>query len=318
VPAPITGAHVLARVDGSESHTCALEAGGKAWCWGLNSHGSLGTTPPVDPNGSPDPVAVDGDLAFAAISTGYDTTCATTADNHGYCWGMGASGVTGVGDYEDRDAPTLVAGNLLWKSIKSGLWHSCGLTTAGAAYCWGENEFGQLGTGVEGDGTNAPVEVIGGHVFTQIDVRASHTCALEASGAVWCWGRNETGAVGDGSVSHGAPTPVKVDTDVPFVQIVTGIWHSCGRTGAGDVWCWGLNDSGQLGDLTIESSPTPVPVAGGLHFAEISAGGFHNCGTTTDGKAYCWGENGDGELGDGGGGVGTMSPVPWPIVPPER
>jgi alpha-tubulin suppressor-like RCC1 family protein len=318
VPAPITGEHALGRVDGSESHTCALEAGGKAWCWGLNSHGSLGTVPAIDPNGSPDPVAVDGGLVFRSLSTGYDTTCGVTSDDHGYCWGYGAYGATGTGTFEDSAAPEAVAGDHAWKQIVSGLWHSCGITTAGVAYCWGSNEFGQLGVGGEDlDGHHTPVAVSGAHVFTQIDTQASHTCGVDPSGVVWCWGRNETGAVGNGTVSHGATLPVKVDADDPFVRVTTGVWHTCAITGAGEAWCWGLNDSGQLGDLTLDSSSQPVLVAGELAFASISMGGFHSCGLTGDGKAYCWGENGDGELGDGGGGQGTMSPVPWPVVAPE-
>src|SRR5438128_10135179 len=85
--------------------------------------------------------------------------------------------------------------------------------------------------------------------------------------------------------------PVAVSGGLGFSVIGTGGWHTCGLTSAGTAYCWGLNDSGQLGDGSTANSATPVAVAGGLTFSGLGTGmdGRHTCGLTSTGAAYCWG-----------------------------
>ena len=73
--------------------------------------------------------------------------------------------------------------------------------------------------------------------------------------------------------------------------LALGSSHTCGRTGAGEVYCWGLNSFGQLGDGTEQPRATPTKVAGGIVFRSITAGAFQTCGATAGGEAYCWGKN---------------------------
>jgi hypothetical protein len=94
-----------------------------------------------------------------------------------------------------------------------------------------------------------------------------------------------------------------------YVQVSAGEGHSCGLTTGGDVFCWGQNVDGQLGDGSNNSSNIPVLVTGGHEFASMSTGSFHTCGVTTAGEAYCWGENIDGQLGDN-----SNSPTNVPVV----
>jgi alpha-tubulin suppressor-like RCC1 family protein len=84
-----------------------------------------------------------------------------------------------------------------------------------------------------------------------------------------------------------------------FLQVSTGLFHTCGVTADHRAFCWGQNGDGQLGDGTTDNDSTPVAVAGGLHFLQISAGVTHSCGVTTDNRAYCWGRNLSGRLGNG-------------------
>src|SRR5690606_946177 len=121
------------------------------------------------------------------------------------------------------------------------------------------------------------------------------------------------GAPGDGGRAAGAPDP-----EAP-VQIAAGYQHSCARCGDGRITCWGLNDSGQLGDhqeSDPERSPVPVAVleeAGGdpLRGAiEVATGFLHTCARKLDGTVWCWGADGSGQLGDGGELAGSLAPVP--------
>jgi alpha-tubulin suppressor-like RCC1 family protein len=86
---------------------------------------------------------------------------------------------------------------------------------------------------------------------------------------------------------------------VAFTSVSAGYDHTCGVTAAGDAYCWGTNEHGQLGDGSTTNQLSPVLVSGGLSFIQVSAGLHYTCGLTAEGAAYCWGRNGIGQLGDG-------------------
>jgi len=137
-------------------------------------------------------------------------------------------------------------------------------------------------------------------VLTLASVTAGdlHSCAVTTNGAAYCWGHNEYGQLGDGSlVSRAIPTAVA--GGLTFATVATWEFHSCGVTTAGAAYCWGDNVNGKLGDGTTTSSTVPVAVTGGLTFSAVATGWTHTCGLTVSGAAYCWGDNADGELGDG-------------------
>jgi alpha-tubulin suppressor-like RCC1 family protein len=175
------------------------------------------------------------------------------------------------------------------------------LATGGAAYCWGFGGYGPngypqylLGTG-NSNSSAVPVPVTGNHTFTALAVGYQHTCALDAAGAAWCWGRNAEGELGDSDqVDRASPIPVRGGHT--FVAITAGWFHTCGLLANGSAYCWGNNNDGELGTTANNCtsggwlcSDVPVPVAGGRQFAHIGAGAYHNCATTTPGDAYCWG-----------------------------
>jgi uncharacterized protein YjdB len=282
------------------AHTCALTAGGEAWCWGRGESGQLGIPVPVltcltDAGPFPcsaAPVAVGGGLAFTHIVGGGAHTCGLTSDGTAYC--MNASG-----------HPVPVATGLKFASIDAGAHHTCALTSNGAAYCWGRNDRGQLGDGTT-NGQNVPVAVVGNHTFQLIAAGGfsiGSTCALSSNGSAYCWGDNERGQLGLGIADMNAhPVPAPVSGTLTFAALTVGLGrHACGLTGTGAAYCWGENSFGALGDGSAVDRSTPVAVTGGHAFVQVMAGGFigHTCGLTSNGTAYCWGENSVGQVGDG-------------------
>ena len=141
------------------------------------------------------------------------------------------------------------------------MWHSCGLVSDGTAYCWGRNFFGALGTG---DTTShaSPTPVAGGLQFSSIAIAELSSCGLTQAGAAYCWGDNRDGQVGISPAPTAVSQPMAVEGGLTFVSLSAGGDHACGIANSGLVYCWGANESGQLGVTSPESSPTPVAVLG--------------------------------------------------------
>jgi alpha-tubulin suppressor-like RCC1 family protein len=97
-------------------------------------------------------------------------------------------------------------------------------------------------------------------------------------------------------LSDTAAVTVKV---VTFVSVSTGWPHSCGLTSEGEIYCWGANWDGALGNGTMESSAAPARVLSDEVFQYLEVGFFHSCAIAVGGAAYCWGEGSTGELGNG-------------------
>jgi alpha-tubulin suppressor-like RCC1 family protein len=127
----------------------------------------------------------------------------------------------------------------------------------------------------------------------------THTCALDAQGAAWCWGFNQYGSLGIGTTDNPVWTPTVVVGGLRFSSLTAGGLHTCGLTSAGTAWCWGAGESGQLGNGVLADQTSPTAVSGGLTFVQLSASGLATCGLTPAGTAYCWGRNNTGQLGDG-------------------
>jgi alpha-tubulin suppressor-like RCC1 family protein len=241
-------------------------------------------------------------LPFSQVSGGAFHNCGVTTAGQAYCWGGNTYGQLGNGTTSHTLAPVAVAGRLRFRHVSVGYDHTCGLTTEDRVYCWGLNMWGQVGDGTKGEDNwrTVPTAVTGGRRFRQVRAGWSHTCAITRSNVSFCWGYNGNGQLGDGTMTAaGRAAPVRVLGGLSWKQLSGGAEHTCGVTQADQVYCWGLNDKGQLGIGNTARRLQPVPVSGGRQFRQVDAGGFHTCAVTTANLAYCWGLNFRGALGDG-------------------
>ena len=124
----------------------------------------------------------------------------------------------------------------------------------------------------------------------------SHTCMIrEPDGSIWCWGRNNQGQLGNGSIVD-STLPVEVPGLSGARSVVAGREFTCALVGE-EVLCWGANDSGQLGDNSNTPSRDPIAVQGLTGATALAAGGEHTC-AIVGGGVQCWGDNEAGQLGD--------------------
>jgi alpha-tubulin suppressor-like RCC1 family protein len=287
----------ITKLEAGGWHTCAILSGVK--CWGDNSAGQLGTGANTQPSTPVDVVGLPGSVTDLAAGDGH--TCATTSAGGVKCWGLNEYGQLGNGDTSTSNVPVDVVGLASgMMAVTAGDSHTCALTSAGKVKCWGLNIDGQLGDGTSID-SSTPVNVNGlAASVIAIEAGSDHTCALISAGGVKCWGNNESGQLGDGTVD-GRLTPVDVLGLTSGVALVAaGGDHTCALTTAGGVKCWGANSSGQLGDSSGISSTVPVDVpglTGGV--TALAAGWGYTCAITNLGEVRCWGTNMQGQLGDG-------------------
>jgi alpha-tubulin suppressor-like RCC1 family protein len=184
--------------------------------------------------------------------------------------------------------------------------HACALTASGHVECWGSNVRGTLGDETQ-DPHSTPALVHGplpGQILgsvTALGVGAGHSCAVDAAGAVYCWGMNEFGQLGNGDgTDRLIATPVSTPTGFRFVDVAVGRYHVCALTRNGMVYCWGANDHDQLGNGTGLPSAVPVLVADIWHARTIGAGANHTCvvlSILSRRTSHCWGAS-DGSYGE--------------------
>ncbi len=285
------------------SHSCAIDIYGSAWCWGAGSSGKLGDNT-VENKIIPTAVVMPPGRTFVEISPGGEHTCATDQFGDAWCWGAGSSGQLGNGAAVQHITPYAVSmpTGKSFVSISSGAYHTCAIDQLSKIWCWGYNYYGALGDGTNSD-RFSPVAVIASSstIFTTLNCGDVNTCALVSNGSAWCWGHNNFGQLGDNTVvDKYTPTAVIMPLGRTFETIAPGNLHTCAIDNLGSAWCWGYNNSGQLGDNTLGNSRTPkaVVMPSGRTFGAIALGNGHTCAVDTVGSVWCWGKNSYGQLGD--------------------
>jgi alpha-tubulin suppressor-like RCC1 family protein len=290
VPIQVGGAlagKTITDIGGTANTSCAI-ATSKIYCWGSNTRGTIGIGT-ANSTSILVPTLVSATNTATTLSSSYVATMLSTsgsrsylmcalADSKAYCWGQNDIGSVGDGTTNNRYLPTKVVdtGVLSGKTITAisqdgyvdvpsgGYAHVCVVASA-KAYCWGDNGSGQLGDNSTTTRTS-PVAVVASGVLngkTVQDVRVGlrHSCARANSG-VYCWGNNSAGQVGDGTTTNRS-SPVAVSqtgglTSSNVISVGAGSNRGCAVISDGRTFCWGLNNTGQIGDgtTTNRSSPT--------------------------------------------------------------
>jgi alpha-tubulin suppressor-like RCC1 family protein/signal transduction histidine kinase len=312
-----TGLKQVTQIGTGDQHSCGVYDG-KAYCWGLNSSGQLGTGNTTT-SFVPVPVSTTGVLngkTIKSLAVGSTHTCAITTDGMMACWGGNNYGqlgnnATSAGATSSPVNVTL-SGALIGKTFESvaiGGFKTCAVASDGLAYCTGRNNVGQLGTG---NLTDARVltavstsGVLNGLTIKQISANTNDACAIASDNRAYCWGNNSSGQAGNNTITA-SNVPVAVDTStllngVNLVSIASGLAHTCAISADGIGYCWGI--ASYLGDGTATASRVPVAVDTSdallnKKLLSIQAGSNTTCAVASDNHAYCWGIGSSGQLGN--------------------
>lgn len=264
-----------------EINMCGLTNSNNVYCWGNNDFGQLGDGSSITSGFSfsniPAPLSMSGILSGKTIKkleTGVITNYVLASDDKVYAWGNGDGGELGNGILANSSSPVAVSmtGSLSGKTVKdlaAGTNAACLISSEDKIYCWGiasatitnqTNINVDLSTPTQVIDTNS---VLVGKQFNKMSIGNEHGCAIAKDNAVYCWGGNQYGQLGNGSFG-GSRAPVAVDL-TPLAgkipnDISVGGYHTCITTTDSSLFCWGMNEDNQLGITSPNKAiPTLIP-----------------------------------------------------------
>jgi len=225
------------------------------------------------------------------------------ADGTVWGWGANTYGQLGDGTTTSKLTPVQAFGLTDVTDVAAGFQHSLALKQDGTVWAWGINGNGQIGNSeVSNLGNTAnqttPQKIEGLTGVKAIAAGINHSFALTQDGAIWAWGYNDGGQLGDNTkVSVWKPKKVSPE-GVTFVAVSSGVNHSLALDDQKNVWAWGTNNHGQFGDGTYNSKGVPTKIADLTGVTAIEAGFGYSVVLKEDGTVWACGLNDGGQLGN--------------------
>jgi len=243
-----------------------------------------------------------------------------------YCWGHDVAYALGTGQHPARNAPKVAVSednNKDWRYVAGGQDHTCAIDVDQNLYCWGSNAHGKVAGPPQQTNVNFRFPNLVGQEqglrFESVSLGWYHSCGIDKTQKLWCWGSSEKGQLGLGYKGSTAfkTKPFEVTVTGPnkkWMTVAAGAQHTCAITEDELLFCWGANDLGQV-EAGLESAGVPKPQRikdkGAHRFKRVTTGLEHTCAITSgncdanatecddEGTLYCWGGNGYGQLGIG-------------------
>ena len=347
------------QISGGKDYTygfsLAVGSDGNAYAWGSNQYGQLGDGTTADratPVMVKKPAGVPTDFTYVQVAAGGYHSLAIGSDGYTYAWGLNWAGQLGnntSGGYMtapvrvcDPNSPYDASKGLKAIQVSAGHDYSLAIGSNGYEYGWGWNGLGQLGSIINTNTSNPnpiPMQVLldpndasTGLKTMQISAGDSHSLAIDQDGSVWAWGFNYHGEIGNSinnSMENKAnPIPTQVllepnnaSTGLKAKQVSAGGNHSLAIDENTNIWAWGFNHNGELGNSINKDTmnPNPIPrqvllnpndASAGLKAKQVIGGGNHSLAIDENGNIWTWGSNEYGQLGNGSIGSWTSNPTP--------
>jgi alpha-tubulin suppressor-like RCC1 family protein len=251
-PIALPGLRDARHVAAGPFHACAILAGGKVACWGKNHAGENGSDTSYLPAARElvEPHVVRGVEDVTELALAWDSTCAASQDHRVWCWGRAKLDEQQAASGESNETPSPVASLAGASSLTANESAFCAVKDR-RVVCWGDVMM------LDPKGAGRSVSVVGVEGARRVSLGSNHGCALDAVGAVYCFGSNMSGELGiprqDGD--YAAHEPTKIPGLPRAVDVVCGASLSCAVTADDEVWCWG-----RFGWKSEEDVRTPVLV----------------------------------------------------------
>ncbi|XP_077559435.1 E3 ubiquitin-protein ligase HERC2 isoform X3 [Haemaphysalis longicornis] len=275
-------------VNSGGKHCLALSAEGEVYSWGEGDDGKLGHG---NKSSCERPRVIEllrGKEVVDVACGGAHSAC-ITASGELYTWGKGRYGRLGHGDSDDQLKPKKVEALSGWRvrcvACGSGDAQTLCVTDDDCVWSWGDGDYGKLGRGGS-DGCKVPlrVDLLQGMGVVRVECGSQFSVALTSAGGVYTWGKGDYHRLGHGTDDHvRRPKRVAALQGKKVICIAVGSLHCVACTDAGEVYTWGDNDEGQLGDGSVNAIHKPRLVAAlqGKKINRVSCGSAHTVAWST-------------------------------------
>ncbi|CAH0405793.1 unnamed protein product [Chilo suppressalis] len=263
-------------------HCLALSSEGDVYSWGEGEDGKLGHGNRVSYD-RPKLITALSALEVVTIACGGAHSACLTVRGRIYTWGKGRYGRLGHGDSEDQLVPKLVEALAMYRVVDvacgSGDAQTLCITDDDNVWSWGDGDYGKLGRGGS-EGCKVPMRIdcLKGLRVIKVECGSQFSVALCQGGSVYTWGKGDYHRLGHGSYEHvRRPMLVTGMQGKMIVSIATGSLHCVACTDAGEVYTWGDNDEGQLGDGTTLAAQRPrlLMALQGKRVTRVACGSAH-------------------------------------------
>ncbi|MCL2451782.1 IPT/TIG domain-containing protein [Candidatus Saccharibacteria bacterium] len=355
VGSALTAGVKISQVATGDQHSLAVDDQGNVYAWGYallgDDTGGGSDVPILISGGVIASSALTAGVKIVQVSAGFMYSLALDDQGDVYAWGSSNYGQIGDGTMSYNILPIkisdgVIAGSALTAGVEivqiatssaaTDSMHSLAVDDQGNVYAWGNNAYGQLGINSDAGPSTCsagaacsmlPIKISGGAIATsaltagvnivQVAAGEAHSLALDDQGNVYTWGDNSNGQLGNNS-TYQSLVPIKISggviatsaltAGVKISQVATGEQHSFAIDDQGDVYAWGYNISGQLGDSTVGNSYVPILISdgavassaltAGVNIVQVAAGEAHSLALDDQGNVYAWGDNYYGQIGD--------------------
>jgi alpha-tubulin suppressor-like RCC1 family protein len=283
----------------------AIKTTGQLWGWGSNNCGQLGDgtltnrCSPVRERCS----ATD----WCQVCRGGYNTAAVKTSGQLWVWGANGCGQLGDGTVTLRCSPVReISSSTNWCQVSTSTGvvnFTAAIKTSGQLWTWGANTpYGRLADGTNTNRCSPVREFCSATDWCQVSIGSTHGAAVKTNGQIWTWGRGTDGAGGTGTTANTC-SPVREfcsATDWCGVSMVGALTTEAIKT-SGQIWGWGRNSCGTLGDGTLTNRCSPVrEFCSATDWCGVSSGSLrHTAAIKTTGQIWAWGQNTCGQVGDG-------------------
>lgn len=289
-------------VSNNYCHVSALKTSGQLWTWGYGLCGSLGDnassfrlTPVREITSSTD---------WCRVNSAFRHTLAIKTTGQLWGWGRNYRGPLGDGTNINRSSPVReICSATDWCQASGGNYTSAAIKNSGELWSWGCGACGRLGIGVTVNTCSPVREFCSATNWNYVSSGSNHTIAIKTDGTLWAWGRNyiaPAGALGDGTNVDKCSPVREISSSTNWCQISAKSASSAALKTTGELWVWGANNRGQIGDGTTICRCSPVrEICSATDWCMVSTGGSVTAAVKTTGQIWTWGYGSQGRLGDG-------------------
>ncbi|MEM7375085.1 MAG: HYR domain-containing protein [Bacteroidota bacterium] len=234
------------------AHVVALKNDGTLWAWGRNNDGQMG-------NGTTGAfqssiLQIGSDTDWISVAAGGTHAMAIKSNGTLWVWGSGTHGQLGLGATIQQTTPLQIGSDTDWMSLSANSQSSYGIKSNGTLWAWGRNTNGELGIGST-TSQSSPTQVGTDTDWTEVSGGLFHLIARKTDGTLWAAGEDNSGRLGIGSPAGNQTSPVQIGTDTDWIAIAKGQGvHNLAVKSADNLWAWGGNSFGQVGDGTSNNN----------------------------------------------------------------